>query len=251
MTGTSPERPVAMTQSRRTKSQRQLTPGRLFLYRIAVRFGRLIVETLWRTCRIRIVGIEQLNALLSEHGSVIPVCWHQHLLICTRFVVDGRRSGIAKPGFMISPSVDGEAPTMLARTYGAHVVRGSGSYTGVRAVRGVHTAIVKESISPLITPDGPRGPRFEFKPGAIFTSQISGKAVVPLAFAARPAFVFKTWDKFVLPVPFCRICIAVGEPYVAPRRTTDDEMQAAQLEMQRRMLATYRKAKEALINRLP
>ena len=87
---------------------------------------------------------------------------------------------------MISPSVDGQGPTMLAQMYGSHVVRGSGSYTGVRAVRGVYNAIVKEGISPGITPDGPRGPRFKFKPGAIFTAQISRKAVVPIAFAAQP-----------------------------------------------------------------
>jgi lysophospholipid acyltransferase (LPLAT)-like uncharacterized protein len=62
-----------------------------------------------------------------------------------------------KSGFMISPSVDGQGPTMLAQMYGSHVVRGSGSYTGVRAVRGVYNAIVKEGISPGITPDGPRG----------------------------------------------------------------------------------------------
>ena len=147
--------------------------------------------------------LERLAALVREQGAVVPVFWHQHLLICAR---SGRRAGVAglKPGFMISPSVDGQAPTMLAVLYGAHVVRGSGSYTGVRAVRGVHQAIVKEGISPGITPDGPRGPRFKFKPGAIFTAQITGKAVVPIAYAAKPAWMLRTWDKFVIPSPFAQ-----------------------------------------------
>jgi lysophospholipid acyltransferase (LPLAT)-like uncharacterized protein len=212
-----------------------------------VRLGRLIIELLWRTCRIRIVGGERLHALLAEHGSVVPVCWHQHLLLCARYLVS--RPGGLKPGFMISPSVDGEAPTWLAQTYGAHVVRGSGSYTGLRAVRGVHAAIVKEGISPAVTPDGPRGPRFKFKPGAIFAAQISKKPVVPLAYVAKPAFVLKTWDKFVLPVPFGRVTIAIGEPYFPPHRLNDEEMEAAQAQMEQRMLETYRIARDALEQR--
>jgi lysophospholipid acyltransferase (LPLAT)-like uncharacterized protein len=213
-------------------------------HRLAALLGYAILEIVWRTSRLRIVGLERMTALVREQGAVVPVFWHQHLLICGRFVVD-RRAGL-KIGFMISPSVDGQAPTMLAQLYGAHVVRGSGSYTGVRAVRGVYQAIVKDKISPGITPDGPRGPRFKFKPGAIFAAQISRKAVVPIAYAAKPAWVLKTWDKFVIPAPFARVRIAIGEPYFPPERLDEEQMAAAQREMERRMLETYRQAKAAL-----
>ena len=216
----------------------------MFLYRIAALLTYAILETLWRTCRLRFVGLDRLTTLLREQGAVVPVFWHQHLLMCARFVVD-RRSGL-KAGFMISPSVDGQAPSMLAQLYGAHVVRGSGSYTGVRAVRGVYQAIVKDGISPGITPDGPRGPRFKFKPGAIFTAQISRKAVVPIAYAAKPAWVLRTWDKFVIPPPFAKVCIAIGEPYFPPEKLSDEQMAQAQRELERRMRETYQRAKAAL-----
>jgi lysophospholipid acyltransferase (LPLAT)-like uncharacterized protein len=231
----------------RTKSQRRLTPGRRIVYRLAVWLARLIIEILWRSCRLRVEGKDNLQGLLITHGAIIPVCWHQHLLLCARYLVT-KPSGL-KPGFMISPSVDGEAPTWLAQSYGAHVVRGSGSYTGLRAVRGAHQAIAKDGISPGVTPDGPRGPRFKFKPGAIFAGQISGKPVVPLAFAAKPAFVLDTWDKFVLPVPFARVTIAIGEPYFPPAEMTSEEMKAAQLEMETRMLETYERASASLAAR--
>lgn len=216
----------------------------MLAYRLAALLAFAILECLWRTCRLRICGGDRLAALIREQGAVVPVFWHQHLLMCARFVAD-KRAGL-KAGFMISPSVDGQAPSMLAALYGAHVVRGSGSYTGVRAVRGVHQAIVKEGISPGITPDGPRGPRFKFKPGAIFTAQIAGKAVVPLAYAAKPAWVLKTWDKFVIPPPFAKVCIAIGEPYFPPEKLDDEQMQAAQRELERRMLETYEQARSGL-----
>lgn len=232
-------------QSVRTKSQRRLTPGRMFAYRVAVYLGAFILEVLWRTSRLKVIGLDRLESLLKEQGAVVPVFWHQHLLMCARFMCSNRIEGI-KPGFMISPSVDGQAPTMLAELYGAHVVRGSGSYTGVRAVRGVHQAIVKEGISPTITPDGPRGPRFVMKPGAIFTAQISGKAVVPIAYAASPAKLLKTWDKFVFPLPFARLRIAIGEPYFPPKRMSEEEMAAAQKELERRLHQTFKTAERAL-----
>lgn len=217
----------------------------MFAYRIAVLVTTVLLELIWRTARIRVIGRDRLERLLEEHGAVVPVFWHQHLLICARFLADGSVEGL-KPGFMISPSVDGEAPTMLARRYGAHVVRGSGTYTGVRAVRGVHQAIAKELISPAITPDGPRGPRFKMKPGAIFAAQISRKPVVPLAYAAKPARVLKTWDKFVVPFPFAKIRIAIGEPYFPERRLDDEQMADAQRELEARLLDTFRQAKKEL-----
>jgi lysophospholipid acyltransferase (LPLAT)-like uncharacterized protein len=239
-------RPAVRPQ--RTKSKRRLTPARMFAYRLVVWLAGAIIESVWRTCRLRVHGDEQLAALLREQGAVVPVFWHQHLFVCARFLASGKIPGL-KHGFMISPSVDGQAPTMLAQLYGSHVVRGSGSYTGVRALRGVYQAIVKEGISPAITPDGPRGPRFVFKPGAIFTAQISGKAVVPIAFAAKPARLLKTWDKFVLTVPFAKVSIAIGEPYFPPAEMDDEQMKAAQLEAARRLHDTYKIAERELTAR--
>jgi lysophospholipid acyltransferase (LPLAT)-like uncharacterized protein len=225
----------------KTKSKRRLTPARMFVYRIAVWVASLVLEVVWRTSRMTVLGEDRLAALIREQGSVVPVFWHQHLLVGGRFIVSNRNGGL-RPGFMVSPSVDGQAPTMLAHFYGAQVVRGSGSYTGVRALRGVHQAIAKDEISPAITPDGPRGPRFKLKPGAIFAAQISRKAVVPIAYAARPRWMLKTWDKFIIPAPFARIVIAIGEPYFPPRRLDDAEMEAAQREVERRLHETFKQA---------
>src|SRR5262245_19596257 len=113
----------------RTKSQRQLTAGRKFVYRLAAYLGVVVLEVLWRTSRLKIVNLERLETLLKEQGAVVPVFWHQHLLMCARFMPSNKIKGM-KPGFMISPSVDGQAATWLAEIYGCHVVRGSGTYTG-------------------------------------------------------------------------------------------------------------------------
>jgi lysophospholipid acyltransferase (LPLAT)-like uncharacterized protein len=143
--------------------------------------------------------------------------------------------------------LDGEAPSRLARIYGVQVIRGSGTYTGPQAVRALYKIVKQQRISPLMTPDGPRGPRFEFKGGAIAVAQLCGVPVVPLAYAASHVKVFRTWDKFVLPWPFSRMVIAIGEPFTPPRKASAEEAAAMQRLMAQRMHATYRQAQVELL----
>ncbi len=226
---------------RTTRSGRRKTALRMFGYRLAAMAMVALLEILWRTGRLRIIGEERLQALMDEHGAVVAVCWHQHLLLCARYMASRRVKGM-RVGFLISPSLDGEGPAMLARLYGCGVIRGSSTYTGPQAVRALYKQVNGHQLTPLITPDGPRGPRFEFKGGAIAVAQLCNVPVVPLAYAARPAKVLGTWDKFVLPSPFARIVIVVGEPFVPPRKTTPDEADAMQKAMAGRLHETYRQA---------
>ena len=238
---TEPSPPTVGEVKRKTRSQRTMTWWRSLLYRSAVALTVVILELLWRTGRLRVVGEERLQSLIDEYGAVVPVCWHQHLLLCSRYLVTGRIKSL-RAGFLISPSLDGDAPSMLARVYGGIVIRGSGTYTGPQAVRSLYKQVKGDKLSPLITPDGPRGPRFEFKGGAITVAQLCGVPVVPLAYAAKPAKVLGTWDKFVLPSPFARIVIAIGEPFLPPRKATPEEAEALSKAMAARMHETYREA---------
>lgn len=228
----------------RTVSGRELTFTRRLTYRLLVWMAYGFVELLWRTARLRVIGEEHWKASALSKGMAIPVCWHQHLLVCARYWVSGRSS--LKHGFLISPSLDGEAPTWLAAMYGARIIRGSSTHTGSRAIRQLFKAIRKDGLSPLITPDGPRGPRFEFKVGALFVAQLSEVPIVPLAFAAKPAKIFRTWDKFVLPSPFARIVIAVGEPITISRELSVEQINSMQVEISAKMLQTYKLAQDAL-----
>ena len=98
---------------------------------------------------------------------------------------------------------------MMVRELGGEVIRGSSSHTGARALRDYYQALAHEGVSPAITPDGPRGPPWKFKPGAILLAQMSQRPMIPLAYAASRAWKIK-WDRFVIPKPFARVAIVVG-----------------------------------------
>jgi lysophospholipid acyltransferase (LPLAT)-like uncharacterized protein len=231
-----------------TKGRRQLTPTRLFVYRVAVAMAWTIVRALWRSCRVtHVAGLERARQAVRDSKSLIPVYWHQHMVFGAKAVLDLRPDGL-KAGFLISPSIDGTAPAMLVEKVGGVVIRGSSTHTGARALRDYYETIVKQQVSPAITPDGPKGPLHEFKPGAIMLSQITGRPILPIAVAHSRRYTFRTWDAFEVPLPFSRVAIVYGEPVKVARA-----MDAAALgEWQARMasqLAELRGQAQAALDR--
>jgi len=228
-----------------TRSGRRLTRARLFWYRILVPVGLSLVRLVWRWSRVkRVIGAEHIAAALERAPSFIPVYWHQHQVFCVRHLLEQRRAGL-KLGFLISPSVDGEIGAMIVRNLGGEVIRGSSTHTGARALRDYYQALTQEGVSPAITPDGPRGPPWKFKPGAVLLAQLSGRPMIPLSYAASRAWRIK-WDRFVIPSPLSRIVIAVGEPVYVAKGLDSAGLEKLQLDMEQRLQAVFEEANSAL-----
>jgi lysophospholipid acyltransferase (LPLAT)-like uncharacterized protein len=227
-----------------TPSGRRLTPGRRFLYRCAVPVALGLVRFWWASCgRLRVVGDEHLTQALAD-GPFIPVYWHDAQLFCVRYLLLQRDRGL-RLGFLISPSVDGELPAMIASRAGFAVVRGSSSHTGAHTLRAYHQAM-REGISTAVQPDGPSGPRHVFKLGAVLLAQMLSRSLLPVATAARPAWRFPTWDRFQLPWPFARVAIAVGAPRRVPRGLDAPALEQWQRDMAEALEALEAEAQAAL-----
>jgi lysophospholipid acyltransferase (LPLAT)-like uncharacterized protein len=229
-------------------SKRRLTPLRRLANALLAPLGLGLVRLWWSTCRIvRVSGANHLQAALAQAPSLLPCYWHQHELFCARYLLLQMPQGL-RLGFLISPSVDGEIPARMAARLGARVIRGSSTRTGARALRDYYQLLVGESVSPVITPDGPTGPRHQFKQGALMLAQISGRPLMPMAFAASNAWFFG-WDRFVLPWPFSRIAIAIGAPvYIEKGVALGDVavVQALQLRMEQALHLQFEIARESL-----
>jgi lysophospholipid acyltransferase (LPLAT)-like uncharacterized protein len=228
-----------------TRSSRRLTPGRRLLYRLLVPIGVSLLHLVWRWARVvSVAGAENLAPVLAKAPSFIPVYWHQHQLFCIRQLLSMRAKGV-KLGFLISPSVDGEIGAMIVRRMGGEVIRGSSSHTGARALRDYYTALVQDHVSPAITPDGPRGPPWKFKPGAVLLAQLSQRPIIPMAYAASRAWKIQ-WDQFVIPKPLARIAIAIGEPVYVAKGLDAAALERHQSEMEARLKSLYEDARRAL-----
>jgi lysophospholipid acyltransferase (LPLAT)-like uncharacterized protein len=208
----------------------------------------VLLRLWWASCRVvRVSGAEHLDAALAGAPSLLPCYWHEHELFCGRWLQLQQHRGL-KPGVLVSPSVDGEVPATIARWLGFEVIRGSSTRTGARALRDYYELLVKQGVSPVITPDGPTGPRQQFKPGGLLLAQLSGRPLLPMAFAASRAWHFG-WDRFVLPWPGSRIAIAIGAPVLVQRDLALGDaqvMQGLQLRMEQELRQQFERAQAAL-----
>lgn len=225
---------------------RQLTIQRRLAYFIAKPILSFIIRFLWLTCRKQaVIGEQHLALLLQSKQAMIPCYWHQQHIFCIYYLRHLIRQGV-DVGFLISPSVDGEVPAGLVRSWGGRVVRGSATRTGAAAIRELYTLVTKDNVSPVHTPDGPTGPIFHFKPGVVMLAQMTQAPLVPLAFAAQKYWKLNSWDRFLIPKPFTKVQIIVGEPIHVAKGLSKDELEMIRSQAESAMQGLCGRAEEAL-----
>ena len=83
-----------------------------------------------------------------------------------------------------------------------------------------------------MTPDGPRGPSGVVQGGVMLMAQKSGAGLIPVGISARPRIVAKSWDKYIIPLPFSKILMIFGEPIYVPLKATEEEIEAVRLQLE-------------------
>jgi lysophospholipid acyltransferase (LPLAT)-like uncharacterized protein len=141
------------------------------------------------------------HVFLLWHDVLLPLLW-QH-----------RRQSIA---IVVSEARDGQYLADFAASLGYRAVRGSSTRGASRALLGAVREL-QAGHAVAFTPDGPRGPRRELKPGVVAAAQRGGAVIVPLHAEADRAWRLDSWDRFMIPKPGARVRIVYGRPFeVAP-----------------------------------
>jgi len=201
------------------------------------------VRTLGLTLRLTIIGLEALLPTWRERRPVIYALWHGRLLMVPW--VSARVAGVRgarDTRVLASRSRDGELMARFVRRFGLSAVRGSSSRGGAEALRALATAL-REGADVVVAPDGPRGPRQRVQRGLPALAALSGAPVIPLAFAASPARRLATWDAFLIPAPFARCALVVGDAICVSR---DDDREEARARLERALETTTAAADRAV-----
>jgi lysophospholipid acyltransferase (LPLAT)-like uncharacterized protein len=203
-----------------------ITPWRRLLLWPLVQLVRL-----WgRSLRFEI-SAESVRILSRADVPLAFVLWHNRLFLASEI---HRRYRPQRPLYaLISASKDGALLTAFFSMVGdMHAVRGSSSNFG-REAASTLIEVQRQGHDIGITPDGPRGPCYEFKPGAVIVPRRTGAPVVLIGGDFPSAWRLKSWDRFYLPRPFSRVRVS-GE-LVPPDQLAERE-QAIEL-IRRRLLA--------------
>lgn len=165
-----------------------------------------IVRTLASTWRITVVHEERWRVLRDANRAHVFLLWHEALL---PLLWHHRNQGVA---IVVSEARDGQYLADLASSLGYRNVRGSSTRGGARAL----LAAVRElqAARPVaFTPDGPRGPRRELKPGVVAAAQRGGAIIIPIHAEADRAWRLHSWDRFMIPKPLARVKITYGRTF--------------------------------------
>jgi len=201
--------------------------------------SRAAIEILNSSLKLRIIGENHLNNLNSCGERIIFALWHGRQFLIIPYFSHQNLCVIS------STSRDGILQANILKKLGYTIVPGSSSKSPVRALMGSIKKI-KQGHNTAIAVDGPTGPIYKVKPGALFLAKKTGSAIVPLTFSSRSALILNAWDKYLLPKPFSHSLLIIDEPFYPTRDTGQKQIQKECLYIENRLNYITNKADKLL-----
>jgi len=192
-----------------------------------------LVGSLGSTWTWRIDGAEHFDELMRAGRPPILALWHGRILPATLY---WRDRGIVA---MTSQNFDGEWIARLMARFGYRAARGSTSRGGARALVQMRRELVRSRRSVAFTVDGPRGPARVAQPGAVWLAGATGLPVLPFHIEASRYWSARSWDRGMIPKPFARVSVAIGEPFEVPD-TTAETVEQNRMELEIRLSSLQR-----------
>lgn len=195
------------------------------IIRVAGIFFYLLIRVICSSLRWEVRGAEHLDSILASGHRAIFTFWHTCIFSATWF---WRKRGIV---VMSSQSRDGEYTGRFIRRLGYGTARGSSTRGARRALTEMSECLLS-GIDVAFTIDGPRGPAYVAKPGAITLARHTGQAILPFHIVARRRLELSSWDRLQIPLPFTRAAVFVAEPIYVPPEASRDEVARKQSALQ-------------------
>lgn len=191
-------------------------------------FGRLILPLLVKTWRVETNFPADWLGRAQRGERVILAFWHNRQIGLLRLA-----SVLTPVSVLVSRHGDGEIITRIMARFGIGAVRGSSTRGGTSALRTMLAA--SRTTNMAITPDGPVGPRYEVKEGVVSLAALSGQPVFWVSWSSSRVWIFKSWDRFMLPKPFARLRFHATGPINLDKSMKRLQIEAARTELQGRM----------------
>ena len=132
---------------------------------------------------------------------------------------------------VISPSRDGQYLADFISFLGVKSLRGSSSKKGAAALLG-GVKVIESDGNVAITPDGPRGPKYQMKTGPVQLASLTGAKIVPVGINYSRYWELKSWDGFQIPKPFARVTVTLGTPITVPANADAETLENIRVKLQ-------------------
>ena len=199
-------------REQRVEPVRPVPAGETWRQRLVAASLAGLVKVWFATLRVEVRDESGLGAAPPAGGS-IWVFWHNRIF-CVPCLYRRVTRGLTAGAVLTSASRDGAQLAAVMARFGFRAVRGSSSKRAAQAL--VECRRVLRGGAVLgITPDGPRGPRYELAPGVVQLARVTGVPVIPLHIRLHAKWELRSWDRFQIPKPFSRVTAVLGMPFEA------------------------------------
>ncbi len=205
-----------------------------WLIRLADLGFYLVINAVGLTVRFTVIGGEHPDSIIRQEKLPIYATWHDRIFLGTYFM---QNRGIA---FLASQSFDGEYISRFLQRFSIGVIRGSSTRGGSRALVEM-IRWMRKGVAMGFTLDGPKGPRYVVKPGAVLLAKKTGNPILPFIIEPRNYKAMSGWDKLQIPFPFTSAAVIYGDPIYV-----DADADAGAIEAKNRELQT---ALDSLVQR--
>jgi lysophospholipid acyltransferase (LPLAT)-like uncharacterized protein len=186
----------------------------------------VLIKLVGRTIKYEIEGWENWEEATRDSRVPIYTCWHNRLFLSTHFW-QNRRIVV-----MSSKSFDGEYTGRVIKRFGYGTARGSSTRGGTGAFVEM-VRLMRAGCPTGFTIDGPRGPRYVAKKGAVLLAKKTGQPALPFTITSQSYWTLsKTWDQFQVPLPFTRALVNIAPPIYVPSNADDAMLEAKRDELQ-------------------
>ena len=201
--------------------------------RLAAWFLSLAVRAVSATLRYR--WLDRSGYFIGPPpGPTIYCVWHNRLALSMAAYYRYLKKHNATEGLaaMVSASKDGGFLAAVLECFRVQPVRGSSSRRGPQALLEL-TSWAQRGYDLALTPDGPRGPRYEVQEGVMSLAQVTGLSVLPCSWNLGWKLQLKSWDGFQIPLPFSRCDMIFEKPIKIPREASEAERAALRQQLQK------------------
>ena len=186
----------------------------------------ILINLIGRTVRFEIEGWDNWEAASRDGKIPIYTFWHNRVFLATYF---WRRRRIV---VMTSRSFDGEYIARFIQRFGYGAARGSSTRGATGAIVEM-VRLMRAGCPTAFTIDGPKGPRYVAKMGAVLLAKKTGNPILPFTITARKFWeAKKSWDGFQTPKPFTRARVYIAPPIYVPPDADEEQLKAKRDELQ-------------------
>lgn len=171
-----------------------------------------------RFSRFQVTGLEHLQAAQARQRPLIFTAWHGMTMMLVGFFAN--QYDLSRIVLLLPDDWRGTTLIVFANKLGVTPfpmnLHDEASMATARKLAKL-VRQVKGGRDAYITPDGPEGPSYVIKPGITYIAQKAAATILPLGAYTRHGYRVPRWDRYVLPYPFSKLAIQIGEPIVVDK----------------------------------